>query len=75
MDFMDGWEKYLNFKARFQKNLTHYCYLKGLLFYLFFKGLPFALSSSISSSLQPFPYTSRCPPSCNDILLVALRLV
>ena len=79
MDFYGWMGKIFIFgKLGSGKNRTHYCYLKGLLFiFLFFKGLPVVLFSSLSSSsLQPFSSTSGSPHPlpCNDILLVALRL-
>lgn len=81
MDFYGWLGKIFKFeKLGSGKNRTHYCYLKGILFiyFLFFKGLPVVLFSSLSSpSLQPFSSTTGSPHPlpCNDILLVGLRLV
>ena len=81
MDFYGWMGKIFKFeKLGSGKNRTHYCYLKGILFiyFLFFKGLPVVLFSSLSSpSLQPFSSTTGSPHPlpCNDILLVGLRLV
>ena len=64
MDFYGWMGKIFKFgKLGSGKNRTHYCYLKGLLFiFLFFKGLPVVLFSSLSSSsLQPFSSTSGSP--------------